>query len=325
MAHGERRKALIVGINDYPGAPLRGCVNDAKSMHDVLRKHAKRDPNFDCMLMLSETNMVTKEDLASQIEALFAGDSDIALLYFSGHGGTVDGRFYLISQDYTQDDPGIDFAEVMELANASKAKEIVIILDCCEAGQAGNLSSSSISITPLRQGISILAAALPGQSALELPTEDAQRKGKFTDILVRGLNGGARDLIGHVSIASLFAYADPFLTLWEQRPMLKTHVSELTALRYCYPIVKKEYLREIPDIFQQVDSELRFDEAGQAVGHEGTNASTRLVRQLIVLRRHGLVEGVNGFTITKERRIQGGCRLTAAGKDIHLRARKNRI
>jgi hypothetical protein len=325
MAHGERRKALIVGINDYPGAPLRGCVNDAKSMEAVLRKHAKKDPNFDCTLLLSEDRPVAKAALYDRIKELFAHESDIALLYFSGHGGTRDGRFYLVAQDYTETDWGVDFEEVLTLANQSAAKEVMIILDCCHAGQAGNLSSSDIPTTPLRAGVSILAAALPGQAAQEKPNHEAQTQGKFTTILVRGLQGAARDLIGHVSAASLFAYADPFLTLWEQRPMYKAHVSELTALRYCYPIVKKEYLRDIPDLFPQVDGELRFDDKGQVAALAGTELGDRLTHKLIILRRHGLVEGLNGFTITKERRIQGGYRLTDAGKDIHLRARKNRI
>lgn len=32
------RKALIVGINDYPNCPLFGCINDARSVAEILSK-----------------------------------------------------------------------------------------------------------------------------------------------------------------------------------------------------------------------------------------------------------------------------------------------
>ncbi len=33
------RRVLIVGIDDYAGAPLHGCVNDANTMLGVLAAH----------------------------------------------------------------------------------------------------------------------------------------------------------------------------------------------------------------------------------------------------------------------------------------------
>ena len=30
------KRALLVGINAYPGAELRGCLNDVKQIHDLL-------------------------------------------------------------------------------------------------------------------------------------------------------------------------------------------------------------------------------------------------------------------------------------------------
>lgn len=34
----ERRKALVIGINDYKSSPLKCCVNDAKSVVALLEK-----------------------------------------------------------------------------------------------------------------------------------------------------------------------------------------------------------------------------------------------------------------------------------------------
>jgi hypothetical protein len=33
------RKALLVGINNYPTSPLTGCVNDANSIANVLESN----------------------------------------------------------------------------------------------------------------------------------------------------------------------------------------------------------------------------------------------------------------------------------------------
>jgi uncharacterized caspase-like protein len=45
------RRALLVGINDYPSAPLAGCVNDAQSMAALLRRHDDGHVNFDTQLL----------------------------------------------------------------------------------------------------------------------------------------------------------------------------------------------------------------------------------------------------------------------------------
>ena len=39
------RKALVVGINDYPTCPLRGCCNDSEAIKDLLSNHGNGDLN----------------------------------------------------------------------------------------------------------------------------------------------------------------------------------------------------------------------------------------------------------------------------------------
>lgn len=95
------RKALIVGIDDYPNAPLSGCVNDANKITALLRKHENKSRNFDCRVLTAETNTtvtITKASLKKAIKELFAGSPEIALLYFSGHGFLDDLGGYLVLQ-----------------------------------------------------------------------------------------------------------------------------------------------------------------------------------------------------------------------------------
>lgn len=40
------RKALVVGIDNYPNAQLKGCVNDAAVVAQLLRNNGDGSPNF---------------------------------------------------------------------------------------------------------------------------------------------------------------------------------------------------------------------------------------------------------------------------------------
>lgn len=77
------RKALAIGIDDYPNAPLSGCVNDAEAVAGMLARNGNGSKNFDVM---TERNAPTKGKVKSLVKDCFAGDAEIALLYFSGHG-----------------------------------------------------------------------------------------------------------------------------------------------------------------------------------------------------------------------------------------------
>lgn len=319
MAFGDRRKALIVGINDYQQAPLRGCIYDAKSMGEVLRRHAKFDPNFDCQLHLGEKGNpipITTAFLQGRIEALFSEEVETVLFYFSGHGLAVDGKLYLVTQDCSKVTPGVALDWVLDKAQKSEATNIVLILDCCHAGQAGNNPVFEIPTAQLRKGVSILSATSPEGYAVE-----RMGQGKFTSLLVRGLQGAAIDIVGHVTVPSLYAYSDSFMGLWEQRPMLKAHLNGLPALRYCKPKIRKDYLRQIIDLFPNPDQEMTMANAEPA--KEAENA--RVLRMLRIFRRFGLVQTHSGKTISRELKLGAKCMLTEEGKDIHLLVTKGKI
>lgn len=76
------RKALVVGINDYKGSSLTGCVNDAIEVTKLLERHSNGNKNFD----IDCEHNLTKGELLSKIKALFRGGNNIELFYFSGHG-----------------------------------------------------------------------------------------------------------------------------------------------------------------------------------------------------------------------------------------------
>lgn len=234
------KKALIVGINNYPKVPLSGCINDASSFSSIIETHGDGSPNFDVRL---ETNVLTKSALKRMIVELFNGNCDTVLLYFSGHGFLNEIGGYIVTPDHIKYDEGISMDEVLILANQSKAKDKIIILDCCHSGTFGSPAISSGS-SQINEGVTILTASKGDESALEI-----NGHGVFTNLLLDALQGGAADLRGHITPGSVYAYIDQALGPWEQRPVFKTNVTRFTSLREVTPQVSISLLRKIIEYF----------------------------------------------------------------------------
>lgn len=250
------RRALIVGIDDYGNAPLSGCVPDALSMETILSTHDDESPNFKCEVMTAPTGSITRASLRRKIEQLLDGKAHIALLYFAGHG-TVNGLGgYLVTQDAVRYDEGVSMQDILTAANAAtNIGEVVVLLDCCRSGYFGQSAGLSQDSALLREGLTVLTASRAEQAALEVGGG-----GVFTRLLVGALSGGASDVMGRTTIASVYAYVDQVLGSWShQRPLFKSHVSTLTTLRNCKPSIPLADLRRLSEDFMAPDYEYKLD------------------------------------------------------------------
>jgi len=239
------KKALIVGINDYPSAPLNGCVNDANTIGSILESHGDGSPNFSIKMMTSPNLPITRSILREAIEQLFTGDPDMALLYFSGHGYIKSTGGYLVTTDAKKYDEGVSMDDVLTLANRSKAKNRVIILDCCHSGALGSPSIAGNNIAQLSEGLSVLTASRDFEYAIEV-----NGSGVFTSLVVDALKGGAADLRGNITPGSLYAYVDEALGAWDQRPIFKTNVTSFCALEKDSPQGSVRYNAQDNQIFR---------------------------------------------------------------------------
>ena len=92
-AEAESRVALIIGnANYYRVGPLQNPVNDARDLAEAFTRLG-----FDTMLALDLTRAATQKTLA-QFSAK-AATSDIAVVYYAGHGAEAGGINYLIPVD----------------------------------------------------------------------------------------------------------------------------------------------------------------------------------------------------------------------------------
>lgn len=253
------RKALVVGINNYPSAPLRGCVNDAAAFGAIIETHGDGDPNFAVIL---RTNIAKKGELLGLIEKLFSGDSDVALFYFSGHGFENSLGTYLVTPDASKNDVGISMTDLLVIANNSKAKNRVIILDCCHSGAAGTSPITGGVTTTINTGVTILTASKQDEVSMEV-----NGHGVFTNLLIDGLQGGAADIRGDITPGSIYSYIDQALGPWEQRPVFKTNTTEFISLKKITPRVSKETLRKIIQYFPEPEHEFPLDPS-----YEDTNS-----------------------------------------------------
>ena len=283
------RRALLIGIDKYDNVPsLKGCVNDAKSMQEMLSRNEDKSINYNCKLLTSPGPLpITRKELRNQWKQLFSNFRGEALFYFSGHGTPTDVGGYLVTQDGEEDDPGLAMNDLLTLANDSDASSITLILDCCYSGAIGspaNLRSDSISHVQLREGVTILAASGVNEEAIEVGGH-----GVFTSLVIGALGGGASDIRGNVSAASIYAYVEQALGPWDQRPMYKSHADRLSPIRKCNPHVTDDLLRELPDIFTNYDSPYKLNPSYEHTDDSAIAENVAMFNKFKILRNARLL------------------------------------
>jgi hypothetical protein len=200
----------------------------------MLERHADGTVNFVTPRILTGTgpiDIVERNELKDAVRELFAGDADISLLYFAGHGYIEDTGGFLCAGDCKTGDDGFSLAELMTLASRSSARNKVIILDSCHSGIAGDRPVSQ-GVAEIKEGMTILTASTAEQYAMEVQGGGA---GVFTTLFVDALGGAAANLVGDVTPGSVYAHIDQSLGPWAQRPVFKTNVKTFVSLRKASP------------------------------------------------------------------------------------------
>jgi len=314
------RRALIIGIDDYTGAPLNGCVNDASAMTGVLETHGNGSPNFDVIRMTSPSDNIRRASLREAIERLFATECEIALLFFSGHGYVRSADGYIVTPDFEKYDEGISMAEILGIVNSSPVKNKVILLDCCYSGNMGTPRAAGDGIAQLSEGLTVLTASRDSESAVEQNGE-----GVFTSLVVQALQGGAADLRGHITPGSIYAYVDQALGAWDQRPIFKTNVTQFTSLREVTPPVPLETLRKLVDYFPTPHDEHAVDPSYEDTesGHDPVKVA--IFKDLQKMEGVGLVVPVGEEHMYYAAMNSKACRLTALGAQYWRLANENKL
>lgn len=310
------RKALVVGIDNYSQCPLRGCRNDADEVAKLLSCNDDGSPNFAVKL---QKNISTKAILRKHIEECFSGDADVALFYYSGHGHIDNVGGYLVTPDFTNYDYGVSLQDVLNIANASRCKDKIIILDSCHSGFMGSISTAGQSTAVINEGVTILTASRSIEASVEI-----NGHGLFTSLLIEALCGSAADITGYITPGGIYAYIDKALGPWEQRPVFKTNVTRFTPLRKVTPQVDISIIRRICTYFPSEDAEMPIDPSFEPtnsldVMHEviqpyANPDNTKIFSDLQKLEGIGLVVPVGEEHMYFAAMRSKTCALTSIGK-----------
>ena len=201
--------ALIIGIDKYQNVKnLNYAVKDAESMQSMMVEYFDFPKDNVKILLNEEANYKNIRRQFSEISKS-AGKNDRVLIFFAGHGETIDlpeggEKGYLLPHDGDRDDlylTAVPMDELKQIAFMSKAKHILYLVDACYGGIAAvgsrGLDSKStpnyikkITSNKARQ---IITAGGRGEEVIE---KSEWGHSAFTLNLSRGLKDGNADLNG---------------------------------------------------------------------------------------------------------------------------------
>jgi hypothetical protein len=226
-----RRKALCVGIDAYRGAPLAGCVNDARNWRDTLS-----GLGFEVELMPQEK--ATRDGLMAGLLGLFdgAGPGDELVFQFAGHGIQLpDASGDEAGGDTPLDDEALcpfDFddgaflidddvgAIVDRLADGAN---LTLFIDCCHSGTISRFGIGA----PLGAGApdrrARFMAATPERAAAHLAFRKRQPKA--------AVRAAKRSVGAHAQREVLFSACRSEQVAWESRGQGEFTLHATTLLR----------------------------------------------------------------------------------------------
>ena len=228
--------ALIVGISNYDIlGPLSNCREDAEAIHDILMARGYAPERVVLLTDDAKTpeNRPTYTSIKRRIKQVcdFSTPKDSLVIYFAGHGTSIDGEGYLIPQDGDEKDRenSISLTKLQQQMQNSKAGRKLLVLDACHSGSATR-GVSGIAPSLKTAGVHVMASC--AENELSHPDPDSKH-GIFTRYLLEGVDGKAdTDKNGSVTQKELFEYVQKSMMEWglktgkTQRPQMLSPTTE---------------------------------------------------------------------------------------------------
>lgn len=202
--------AVIIGISNYTYLnDLAYSDDDAREINEELSETINSD-NIKLLVDSSATKAAISEAINVWLPSI-SDSNDIIIIYYSGHGGTIDNTFYITPCDsyLTSYENDISDSELTSWLLNIASNNIVVILDTCESG-------SIINTIYLPSRIIITSCG-----SNEVSYDDSSlRNGTFTYYFLDGFNKVNSVDINNddiITLQELFNYANPLTTQWEAK------------------------------------------------------------------------------------------------------------
>jgi len=189
-ARKERRLALVIGNSNYKGSPLDNPANDATDIASQLRSFG-----FQTTLLRDATLNQMRDATRKFADQL--PSTDVALVYFAGHGIEMKGRNYMIPTnadvkfEYELSEQAYDagiWLDMLETIKSSNADRVnIVILDACRNNGliAARSLSKGLGKMDAPSGTFLAYSTSPGKIASD--GARGERNSPFTKHLIRAM------------------------------------------------------------------------------------------------------------------------------------------
>lgn len=224
-----KRFALVIGVDRYADTQittLGGSSNDARLLAEALVSHAGFPPEQVILLASDQPaeRQPTRGNILRRLSNLAAvvPPDGLLLFAFAGHGMERGGQAFLLPGDAQVSDDvnlleqtAINVAQVRQWVKMTGVKQVLLILDACRNDPAGRANADNPLTQTYTRGFNFdvrnrevtafatLYATSVGSRAYEFKEK---RHGYFTLALVEGLQGGAANKKGEVTLGGLVRY-----------------------------------------------------------------------------------------------------------------------
>ena len=169
-----KRKALLIGNQNYPTSPLNNPRKDVADLNAALK-----EIGFSTTVLIDAGQQAMEMAIGSYIAALKPGD--ISFFYYTGHGFQDNGNNYLVPTDFTGLDRNraVGLNTAIEAMGARNPAASIVVIDACRSfvsARKGGLASTEAGANTY-----LAFAAKPGQFAQDGPPGT---NGKFTAALL---------------------------------------------------------------------------------------------------------------------------------------------
>jgi WD40 repeat protein len=204
-----RLYVLAVGINHYKNSPesaLRNAVSDAKGIAQVVPTLGRG------LFQPGRTELLTDQEATlANIRAAFqrlahsARPQDVAIIFLSGHGTAIKGKFYFPVYDTEWSLEGVQHTgltheELVSLISSLPAERVAVLIDTCHSGA---LAAPDVAMHQVPDSVSQERVwtnqlgnntgrfVLAGAETQETASDGSSDHGLFTAVILKGIEGAA--------------------------------------------------------------------------------------------------------------------------------------
>ncbi len=207
-------RVLVIGVGEYNDPSviqLTGALKDAEAFSEAITRTGE-NPSIN--LLLNPTLTGLKVNIFEWARKSEPGET--LILYYSGHGYSIDNDTYLIPSDvetrYIKDTAYNFTTGLKTISTDIRAKDVLIIIDACYSGSLVNddrpltnakIKEGTIEEIAKDKGYVFLLSSRSDETSKERP----EGGGQFTHYLLKGIEGEAnRDNDDKITVKEVYDY-----------------------------------------------------------------------------------------------------------------------